>query len=91
MQLGTDNRVAELSNQAKLHSFEAERAEMVKEETAKALSQCQVECEKLQKKVEVQNASHDLVTTTLNLDVFDYNSNRPTLSTLSVAFIQRVP
>lgn len=53
LQLGTDNRVAELSNQAKLHSFEAERAEMVKEETAKALSQCQVECEKLQKKVEV--------------------------------------
>ncbi|XP_055018519.1 progesterone-induced-blocking factor 1 isoform X2 [Boleophthalmus pectinirostris] len=53
LQLGTDNRVAELSNQAKLHSFEAERAEMVKEETAKALAQCQVECEKLQKKLEV--------------------------------------
>ncbi|XP_033835900.1 progesterone-induced-blocking factor 1 isoform X1 [Periophthalmus magnuspinnatus] len=53
LQLGTDNRVAELSNQSKLHAFEAERAEMVKEETAKALAQCQVECEKLQKKLEV--------------------------------------
>lgn len=53
LQLGTDNRVAELSNQAKLHAFEAERAEMVKEETAKALAQCQVECEKQQKKLEV--------------------------------------
>lgn len=53
LQLGTDSRVAEFSNQAKLHSFEAERSQMVKEETAKALAQCQVECEKQQKKLEV--------------------------------------
>ncbi|XP_075997906.1 progesterone-induced-blocking factor 1 [Genypterus blacodes] len=53
LQLGTDSRVGELSNQAKLHSFEAERAQMVKEETAKALAQCQVECQKQQKKLEV--------------------------------------
>jgi len=53
LQLGTDSRVAEHSNQAKLHSFEAERAQMLKEETAKALAQCQVECEKQQKKLEV--------------------------------------
>lgn len=53
LQLGTDSRVSELSNQAKLHSFEAERAQMVKDETAKALAQCQVECEKQQKKLEV--------------------------------------
>ncbi|XP_058507413.1 progesterone-induced-blocking factor 1 [Solea solea] len=53
LQLGTDSRVAELSNQAKLHSFEAERAQMVKEETAKSLAQCQVECEKQQKKLEL--------------------------------------
>uniref|UniRef100_A0A8D0AN16 Progesterone immunomodulatory binding factor 1 n=1 Tax=Sander lucioperca TaxID=283035 RepID=A0A8D0AN16_SANLU len=53
LQLGTDSRVAELSNHAKLHSFEAERAQMVKEETAKALAQCQVECEKQQKKLEL--------------------------------------
>lgn len=45
--------MAELSNQAKLRSFEAERANMVKDETAKALAQCQVECEKQQKKLEV--------------------------------------
>ncbi|XP_068424244.1 progesterone-induced-blocking factor 1 [Clinocottus analis] len=53
LQLGTDSRVSELSNQAKLHSFEAERAEMVKDETAKALAQCQLECEKQQKKLEL--------------------------------------
>ncbi|CAL8299155.1 unnamed protein product [Merluccius merluccius] len=53
LQLGTDSRMAELSNQAKLHSFEAERAQLVQEETAKALEQCQVECEKQQKKREV--------------------------------------
>ncbi|XP_068183456.1 progesterone-induced-blocking factor 1 [Antennarius striatus] len=53
LQLGTDSRVAELSNQAKLHAFEAERAQMVKEETAKALAQCQMECEKQQKKLEL--------------------------------------
>lgn len=53
LQLGTENRVAELSNQAKLHAFEAERAQLVKEETAKALAQCQMECEKQQKKLEV--------------------------------------
>ncbi|KAF7656759.1 hypothetical protein LDENG_00036560 [Lucifuga dentata] len=53
LQMGTDSRVAELSNQAKLYSFETERAQMVKEETAKALAQCQVECEKQQKKLEV--------------------------------------
>nr|XP_020494849.1 progesterone-induced-blocking factor 1 [Labrus bergylta] len=53
LQLGTDSRVADFSNQAKLHSFEAERAQMVKDETAKALAQCQVECEKQQKKLEL--------------------------------------
>ncbi len=53
LQLGTDSQVAELSNQAKLHAFKAERAQMVKEEMSKALAQCQVECEKQQKKLEV--------------------------------------
>uniref|UniRef100_A0A3Q3DKF1 Progesterone immunomodulatory binding factor 1 n=1 Tax=Hippocampus comes TaxID=109280 RepID=A0A3Q3DKF1_HIPCM len=53
LQLGTDSRVAQLSNQTKLHSFEAERAQLMKEETDKALAQCQVECEKLRKKLEV--------------------------------------
>uniref|UniRef100_A0A671TSK8 Progesterone immunomodulatory binding factor 1 n=1 Tax=Sparus aurata TaxID=8175 RepID=A0A671TSK8_SPAAU len=53
LQLGTDSRVAELSNQAKLHAFDAERAHMVKEETDKALAQCQLECEKQQKKLEL--------------------------------------
>ncbi|KAM9808622.1 progesterone-induced-blocking factor 1 [Syngnathus typhle] len=53
LQLGTDGKVAELSNRAKLHSFEAERAQLLKEETDKALAQCQVECEKQRKKMEV--------------------------------------
>uniref|UniRef100_A0A8C9WNK4 Progesterone immunomodulatory binding factor 1 n=1 Tax=Scleropages formosus TaxID=113540 RepID=A0A8C9WNK4_SCLFO len=53
LQLGTDSRVAELLNQVKLKSFEVERAQMVQEETARNLSQCQIECEKQQKKLEV--------------------------------------
>ncbi|CAN9499679.1 unnamed protein product [Ophioblennius macclurei] len=53
LQLGTESRVAEMSNRAKLHSFEAERAQLVKDETGKALAQCQVECEKQQKKLEL--------------------------------------
>lgn len=53
LQLGTDSRAAELSSQAKLHAFEAERAQLLKEETAKALAQCQMECEKQQKKLEL--------------------------------------
>lgn len=46
--------MAELSGQARLHAVEAERALLVKEETAKALARCQAECEKQQKKVEVE-------------------------------------
>nr|XP_023667366.1 progesterone-induced-blocking factor 1 isoform X1 [Paramormyrops kingsleyae] len=53
LQLGTDSRVAELLSQVKLKSFEVERTQMVQEETAKNLSQCQMECEKQQKKLEV--------------------------------------
>uniref|UniRef100_A0A6Q2Z8X1 Progesterone immunomodulatory binding factor 1 n=1 Tax=Esox lucius TaxID=8010 RepID=A0A6Q2Z8X1_ESOLU len=53
IQLGTDSRVSELLNQVKLRSLEAERAQMVQEETARILGQCQVEAEKHQKKLEV--------------------------------------
>uniref|UniRef100_A0A3Q3WEM5 Uncharacterized protein n=1 Tax=Mola mola TaxID=94237 RepID=A0A3Q3WEM5_MOLML len=53
LQLGTESRVAELSNQAKLHAFEAERAQLLKEEMAKTLAQCQVESDKQQKKLEL--------------------------------------
>ncbi|KAM6956355.1 progesterone-induced-blocking factor 1 [Aplochiton taeniatus] len=53
LQLGTDGRVSELANQVKLRSFEAERTQMIQEETAKSLALCQVECEKHQKKLEV--------------------------------------
>ncbi|XP_056904386.1 progesterone-induced-blocking factor 1 isoform X1 [Takifugu flavidus] len=53
LQLGTDSQVAELSAQAQLYALEAERAVMVKEENAAALAQCQRECEKQQKKLEL--------------------------------------
>ncbi|XP_046886881.1 progesterone-induced-blocking factor 1 [Hypomesus transpacificus] len=53
VQLGVDSRVAELLNQVKLKSFESERAHMVQEETGRSLGQCQMECEKHQKKLEV--------------------------------------
>uniref|UniRef100_A0A8C7KPQ9 Progesterone immunomodulatory binding factor 1 n=1 Tax=Oncorhynchus kisutch TaxID=8019 RepID=A0A8C7KPQ9_ONCKI len=53
VQTGTDSRVAELLNQVKLKSFETERSQMVQEETARNLGQCQMETEKHQKKLEV--------------------------------------
>ena len=53
LQVGSDSRVAELSSQLKLKTFESERAQMVQEETARSLSLCQMECEKRQKKLEV--------------------------------------
>ena len=46
--------MAELLNQVKLKSFETERSQMVQEETARNLGQCQMETEKHQKKLEVE-------------------------------------
>ncbi|NWV39013.1 PIBF1 factor, partial [Grantiella picta] len=53
MQLGTESKVAELLHQSKLKSFETEHVQLMQQETAKNLSQCQMECEKYQKKLEV--------------------------------------
>ncbi|XP_067841596.1 progesterone-induced-blocking factor 1 [Heptranchias perlo] len=53
LQVNTDSRISELMNQTKLKTFEAERAQLVQEETAKNLKQCQLECDKYQKKLEV--------------------------------------
>lgn len=53
LQPGADSRVVELSSQAKLQALTAEQALLVKEDTAKALAQCQMECEKQQKKLEM--------------------------------------
>nr|XP_033803401.1 progesterone-induced-blocking factor 1 isoform X3 [Geotrypetes seraphini] len=53
LQLSTESKVAELLHQTKLKSFEAERAYVVQEEITGNLKQCQLECEKYQKKVEV--------------------------------------
>lgn len=53
LQLGTESKVSELLHQAKLKSFEAERAHMVLEETTQNLQKCQLECEKYHKKLEV--------------------------------------
>ncbi|NWR09112.1 PIBF1 factor, partial [Paradoxornis webbianus] len=53
MQLGTETKVAELLHQSKLKSFETEHVQLMQQETAKNLSQCQMECEKYQRKLEV--------------------------------------
>ncbi|KAM9203563.1 progesterone-induced-blocking factor 1 [Mergus octosetaceus] len=53
MQLGTESKVAELLHQSKLKSFENEHVQLMQQETAKNLSQCQIECEKYQRKLEV--------------------------------------
>ncbi|NWS71215.1 PIBF1 factor, partial [Crotophaga sulcirostris] len=53
VQLGTESKVAELLHQSKLKSFESEHIQLLQQETAKNLSQCQMECEKYQRKLEV--------------------------------------
>ncbi|KAM3837260.1 progesterone-induced-blocking factor 1 isoform 1-T1 [Vipera latastei] len=53
LQLSTENKVTELLHQSKLKSFESERGQLIQEETSRNLSQCQLECEKYQRKLEV--------------------------------------
>lgn len=88
MQLGTDSQVAELSVQAQLHALEAERAVMVKEENAAALAQCQRECEKQQKKLEVraqtpQISGHTFTGRLLHSSVLHRRSQSPPQKVIS--------
>lgn len=53
LQLSTESKVSEFLHQSKLKSFESERIQLIQEETARNLTQCQLECEKYQKKLEV--------------------------------------
>lgn len=53
LQLSTESKVTEFLHQSKLKSFESERIQLLQEETARNLTQCQLECEKYQKKLEV--------------------------------------
>nr|XP_023416408.1 progesterone-induced-blocking factor 1 isoform X3 [Cavia porcellus] len=53
LQLSTESKVAEFLHQSKLKAFESERVQLLQEETARNLTQCQLECEKYQKKLEV--------------------------------------
>lgn len=53
LQLSTESKVSEFLHQSKLKSFESERVQLLQEETARNLTQCQMECEKYQKKLEV--------------------------------------
>ncbi|XP_019507695.1 PREDICTED: progesterone-induced-blocking factor 1 isoform X2 [Hipposideros armiger] len=53
LQLSTESQITELLHQSKFKSFESERVQLIQEETARNLTQCQLECEKYQKKLEV--------------------------------------
>nr|XP_060490189.1 progesterone-induced-blocking factor 1 [Panthera onca] len=53
LQLSSESKVTEYLHQSKLKSFESERVQLIQEETARNLTQCQLECEKYQKKIEV--------------------------------------
>ncbi|XP_036313054.1 progesterone-induced-blocking factor 1 isoform X2 [Pipistrellus kuhlii] len=53
LQVSTESKVTEFLHQSKLKSFESERVQLIQEETARNLTQCQLECEKYQKKLEV--------------------------------------
>ncbi|KAL7983932.1 hypothetical protein Chor_000808, partial [Crotalus horridus] len=62
LQLSTENKMAELLHQSKLKSFESERGQLIQEETARNLSQCQLECEKYQRKLEVRKERKKVLT-----------------------------
>ncbi|XP_038166597.1 progesterone-induced-blocking factor 1 isoform X1 [Arvicola amphibius] len=53
LQLSAESKVSEFLHQSKLKSFESERVQLLQEETVRNLTQCQMECEKYQKKLEV--------------------------------------
>ncbi|KAM7321238.1 hypothetical protein ACRRTK_019330 [Alexandromys fortis] len=53
LQLSAESKVSEFLHQSKLKAFESERVQLLQEETARNLTQCQMECEKYQKKLEV--------------------------------------
>ncbi|KAM6178035.1 progesterone-induced-blocking factor 1 [Rhynchocyon petersi] len=53
LQLSEESKVTEFLHESKLKSFECERVQILQEETARNLAQCQLECEKYQKKLEV--------------------------------------
>lgn len=53
LQLSTESKVTEYLHQSKLKTFESERVQLIQEETSRNLTQCQLECEKYQKKLEV--------------------------------------
>ncbi|XP_045143098.1 progesterone-induced-blocking factor 1 [Echinops telfairi] len=53
LQMSEESKVSEFLHQSKLKSFECERVQLLQEETARNLMQCQLECEKYQKKLEV--------------------------------------
>lgn len=53
LQLSAESKVSEFLHQSKLKSFESERVQLLQEETSRNLTQCQMECEKYQKKLEV--------------------------------------
>ena len=51
-QMTNDTKLSEAHSEAKLRAFEAERTQMVYEETVRTLKESQIEGEKLQKKLE---------------------------------------
>lgn len=57
MQMSHDNKMTEVINEVKLKAFEAERTQMVYEETVRNLKDCQLENEKMSKKLEVIHSS----------------------------------
>ena len=53
-QVASDNRLSELQNDTRIKSFEAERTQMIYEETLRNHKDTQLEAEKTQKKLEVK-------------------------------------
>ena len=79
LQASTDTKTSELRNEVKLKAFEAERLQIVYEESVRTLKECQLENEKLQKKLQVRAAPAGL-TSCAKITKLSFSKTKPTAS-----------
>uniref|UniRef100_A0A2K6G9H9 Progesterone immunomodulatory binding factor 1 n=1 Tax=Propithecus coquereli TaxID=379532 RepID=A0A2K6G9H9_PROCO len=95
LQLSTESKVTEFLHQSKLKSFESERVQLLQEETARNLTQCQLECEKYQKKLEVRVQAFfpksSIASKLLTLFLLEKNVSHYTLVLFSYGYGANVP
>ncbi|KAK3597678.1 hypothetical protein CHS0354_040054 [Potamilus streckersoni] len=75
LQMSGDNRTAEIANELKIKTFEAERTIMVHEETVRNLKESELEIEKLKKKLEVLTKEYYVLQANMEKKVIELESH----------------